>query len=159
MLTLWPPVAIYLPVKHRGTWDPRQQRLCHSFITLTNHQSLAPTFEWQLKLGGPVANMLPHFCKYADALRPSGKTVATRGFWLTPSLATILPQIPKRYSFVTLKFDLSIVQSRNVRFIFNMIVLMLVPYGSQRVLTGVGASAMHTGCSIPSLGSYVVNQE
>jgi len=40
------------------------------------------------------------------------------------ALASILPQTPKQYIFVTLKFDSSIGQSRNVRFIFNMIVII-----------------------------------
>jgi len=38
-----------------------------------------------MTLGGPVANMLPHFCKYADALRSSSKNVATYGFSLRPT--------------------------------------------------------------------------
>ena len=48
------------------------------------------------------------------------------------ALASILPQTPKQYIFVILKFDSSIGQSRNVRFIFNMIVIILGPYGRQR---------------------------
>jgi len=47
-------------------------------------------------------------------------------------LASILPQTPNQHIF-TFKFDLSIGQLRNARFMFNMIVPILGPYGPQRV--------------------------
>jgi len=97
--SLWAPVAIYLSVKHRGTWGPLATFLPHFYYTYKSPE-VSTYFEWQLMLGGPVANMLPHFSKYADALRPSGKTVATYGFWLT-SAGKYLPQTNKNSTFLS----------------------------------------------------------
>jgi len=74
--------------------------------------------------------MLPHFCKYVMLWVPVAKTYSPE--W--DPLASILPQTPKRYIFVTLKFDSSVNQWRNDRFILNMIVPILGPYGPQRVI-------------------------
>ena len=55
-------------------------------------------------LEGPVEKYVATYCKYADALRPSGKSVATCMYCMASDwdpLASILPQTPKQYIFHT----------------------------------------------------------
>ena len=80
VITLWSPVAICLPVKHRDTWGPVATFLPHFYYTY-NSPKVSTHFEWQLMLGGPVVNTLRHM---ASDWQP---------------LESNLPQTPKQYIF------------------------------------------------------------